>query len=231
MARLISRQKYIPGGFKMYDPHLRWTAPANASFQVICDQLRNARMANPGVTKANNLTTDANQIADEVDFFNATICEQHGWTDYISGSGGAAVPFPQGQPRPLRPLQRVKNVAVGAKVLVEWIASGAEAVPIDQATARAAVCSACPLNDPSDLTKLFTVPVSAAIHEALNARREMKLETPYDGSLHVCSACLCPMKLKVHVPFAKFYPNMSDEVKNALDPLCWIRRESAENLK
>ncbi len=226
MARLISRQKYIPGGFKMYDPHLRWTAPANASFQVICDQLRNARMANPGVTKANNLSTDANQIAEEVDAYNAAICERMGWTDFITGAGGAQVPFPQPQPPRPSPVQRVRNAAVGAKVLVEWIASGAEAVPVEQATARAEVCSKCPLNDASDFTKLFTVPVSAAIHEALNARREMKLETPYDGSLHVCSACLCPMKLKVHVPLAKFYPNMSEVTKVALHPSCWIRTEA-----
>jgi hypothetical protein len=229
MARLTSRQKFIPGGFKFYDPHLKWTAPANASFQVICDGLRNVRMANPGVTKANNLSTDANQIADEVDFFNASICERMGWNDYITGAqGGSAAPFPQPPPRSLP--QRLQSVAAGAKTIVEWITSGAEAVPQEQANARASVCSGCPLNDASDFTKLFTVPVSAAIHEALNARRDMKLETPYDGSLHVCSACLCPMKLKVHVPFEKFYSKMSQETKDALHESCWIRSEAANAL-
>ncbi len=232
MPRLLSRQKFIPNGFKFYDANLKWTAPANASFAVICDGLRNARLANPGITAAKGLNTDPNAIAEEVDFFNASICQQMGWTDFISGgSGGAAsVPFtpPQLTPRPPY-LRQLKNVVAGSEVIIEWIATGAEAVPSEQANSRAATCVKCPKNGRGGFETWFTVPVSNAIRAALNQRGEMKLETPYDGELGVCTACDCPMKLKVHVPFDKFFPKMSQASKDALNkenPTCWIISES-----
>ena len=78
MAKLTSRQKYIPNGFKFYDAVLKWSAPANASFQVICDQLRVARLANPGLAASKGLATDPAAIAEEVDSYNAAICQQMG---------------------------------------------------------------------------------------------------------------------------------------------------------
>lgn len=238
MPRLISRQKFIPNGFQFYDANLKWSAPRGASFQVICDGLRSARMANPGITSSKNLNTDPNAIAEEVDAFNAAICQQHGWNDFITGgSGGAAVPFQQQfhnqfrrQPRPPQasPLQKLANVAAGSEVLVEWIASGAEAVPQEQASRRAAVCAKCPLNEKGGWETWFTVPVSSAIKKALNKKGDFKLATPFDAELGVCSACSCPMSLKVWVPFEKFYGKMADESRDALHLDCWIRAEAPE---
>lgn len=230
MSRLKNRNKQIPNGLTFYDSNLRWTPQRGASFQVICDGLRTARMANPGITAAKNLSTDPNAIAEEVDNFNAALCEQHGWTDFITGPGGAAVPFQQGQQQRPRtnPLNILRNAAVGAEVLVEWIANGGEAAPQEQANSRAAVCVKCPLNLKGDWASLFTVPISNAIRKALGAKREMKLETPSDHELGVCTACDCPMALKVWVPFASFFPKMSKTAKDALNkenPVCWILQE------
>lgn len=235
MPRLKNRQKQIPNGLKFYDPALKWTAPANASFSVICDSLRGIRLANPGITAAKHLSTDPNAIADEVDTFNAVLCLQYGWTDFVSADGGGAIPFqsapetssqPHHQPPRLNPLQRLKSVAAGSEALVEWINSGAEAVPQKLSAARAAVCAKCPLNGRGGWEKWFTVPVSNAIRAALRHKGEFQLSTPSDDQLGVCEACLCPMPLKVHVPFDKFWPHMSPESKDALHPECWIRSES-----
>lgn len=229
MPRLKNRNKQVPNGMTFYDAVLRWTSQRGASFQVICDGLRTARMANPGVTAAKNLATDPNAIAEEVDNYIATHCERMGWTDFITGPGGAAVPFQQGQPRPVpNPISQLRNVAVGSEVLIEWIASGAEAVPQEQANGRAEVCAKCPLNKKGDWASLFTVPISNAIRKALGAKREMKLETPSDHELGVCTACDCPMALKVWVPYASFFPKMSQAAKDALNkenPICWIKTE------
>lgn len=231
MARLKNRQKFIPNGFKFYDPNLRWTAPLNASFATICDGLRSARLANKGVTAAKQLATDINAIAEEVDFYNATLCEQHGWTDYITGSaGGAAAPAPFYQPPNQQPpspslMSRARSVAAGSEALVEWIASGAEAVPQEKANQRAAVCAKCPLNGKGGWEKWFTVPVSNAIRAALRHKGEFKLATPDDDKLGVCEACSCPMALKVWVPFEKFFPKMPQADKDALHKDCWIRSE------
>jgi hypothetical protein len=70
--------------------------------------------------------------------------------------------------------------------------------------------------------------VSNAIRAALRHKSEFKLSTPFDDQLGVCEACLCPMALKVHVPFEKFFPHMTAEAKDALDNACWIRKEAAE---
>lgn len=225
MPRLNSRQKFIPGGFRFYDPHLRWTAPANASFQTIVDGLRVARMANPGVTKVNNLSTDPAIIAEEVDSFNATICEQHGWTDYYtSGAGGAAIPFLQVPPRPF--VQRARNLAVGTVVNVEWLASGAEAVPVEQANQRAETCAKCPLNDKEgDWLAKFAKSAQDGIRSQLNRKFEMKLETPFDEQLGSCRACDCPMALKVWIPLDKFLSKMLPAAKDALHESCWIKSE------
>jgi hypothetical protein len=226
MIRLNSRQKFIPGGFKFYDANLKWTAPNNASFQVICDSLRSARMANPGITAAKGLATDPAAIELEVDFFNASLCEQSGWTDYYTGgSGGAAgAPFLQEQFRP-QP-NRSKNLVAGTEAIVEWIASGAEAVPQSQSTSRAGVCAACSLNGRGDWTKWFTIPVANAIRAALRHKVEFKLSTPHDAVLGICEACHCVNSLKVHVPLDKFLPKMSQQAKDSLDPKCWIKTEA-----
>lgn len=226
MVRLKDRNKQIPGGMRFYESSIRFTAPPG-SLEAISQSVRNARLANPAACKQYNLSIDIEQVRNEVDFFNATMCKNAGWNDYILGAEGGASSAP---PFPLKPLVTLKekaaNVAAGASVLVEWISSGAEAVPMEQANARAEVCSKCPLNSKGGLESFFTTAVSAAIRKALDMRHEMKLSTPYDSELNVCSACLCPMSLKVHVPFDKFYPKMSDETKTALDPNCWIRSEA-----
>lgn len=212
---------------KFYDPVLKWTSPSWASFSVICDGLRSARMANPGLTASKGLATDPNAIADEVDNFIAAHCQQMGWNDFITGSGGSSAPFPvaQHQPRPSL-AQQGRNVAVGVETTLEWIASGAEAVPQEQSTSRAEVCTKCPLNTKGGWLSLFTVPAQKAIQAALNRKTEFKLTTPFDDQLGCCEACSCPMQLKVHVPFEKFFPKMTQPAKDGLDPNCWIVAES-----
>jgi hypothetical protein len=115
----------------------------------------------------------------------------------------------------------------GSEALVEWITSGAEAVPQAQAERRAGRCVVCPLNGRGDWSRWFTVPVSNAIRAALRHRSEFKLQTSFDAQLGVCEACSCPNGLKVWVPKEKFYPHMTEESKAALDPNCWIREEVA----
>lgn len=114
-------------------------------------------------------------------------------------------------------------------MLVEWLASGAEAVPQEQATGRGQVCAGCSLNEPGDLSNFFTRAASEAIRKALNTRREWKLETALDKKLGVCGACLCPLKLKVHLPIdrilAKILPESLDYIR-ANAPGCWLLKET-----
>lgn len=240
MYRLKNRQKQIPNGYQFYCPVLKYKPLKWSSFDVICQGILSSRKANAGLAKANNLSFDPGAIADELDAYNTAICQAHGYTDFITdGVGGPppAPPFPVGQRLYANPnqqgqqssrIQRLKNVAVGADTLVEWIASGAEAVPQEQASSRASVCAVCPKNGKGDWTTWFTAPVANAIRATISRKREMKLETPYDDQIGICTACDCPMELKVHVPFEKFFPKMSETAKvdlNKQDPVCWIITE------
>ena len=120
----------------------------------------------------------------------------------------------------------VSKVAAGVTALVSWIKSGAEAVPQEVANKHAEICASCPLNDRGDWTRLFTVPAQNAIRAAMSQRREWKLSTPSDDKLAVCSACNCPIPLKVWMPLQAITSKMPQESFNALHEACWIRQSA-----
>lgn len=232
MARLKDRNRQIPNGFIFLQPETQWKPPAFASFQTIVDSLIAHRMGNPFLVQKHGWSTDPVAVADEVDAFNAKVCQIMGWGDYIdAGAGGApSVPFPL----PNRPglFGKLNQVAAGGKTLVKWIARKEEAVSSNLAEERARLCTnlkgdgkACPLNTKGDWTAFFTVPVSNAIRAALEDRSRMNLSTPYDAQLGVCDGCNCPLKLKVHMPIARILEDMPTESFDSLVPDCWIRSE------
>lgn len=225
MAKLISRDRFIPGGWQFYQPEIKFTARPNMSFRGLVEALINARQANPHLVQKHGWSLDYDTVANEVDLFNATICEQMGWTDYFSAgtpeSGRRSFPHPQTHLHP----SRAGAVVGGAKILVDWIKSGAEAVPAEQAEKRALVCSRCPLNERGDFSRWFTVPVSEAIRATIADRNGMGLKTSHDEQLSICGACLCPLKLMVHIPLEMKLKSMNQESKDALWENCWIRAE------
>jgi hypothetical protein len=223
---LRNRQKQIPNGLRYYQAQTKWVARPG-SFSSIVDQVIAHRQANPWLRQS----IDRPTVENEVDLFNANLCAQQGWSDYIVGGDPPA--SPQSPPPGLA--NRLANVAGASPVLVEWIASGAEAVPNELANSRARTCcdidgkgTRCPMNEAGDLLRFFTVPVSEAIRSALNSRREMKLSTSRDDDLHVCTACSCPLKLMVHIPLERKLKALSAEAKSRLHSKCWVLREEAD---
>lgn len=232
MPKLLNRQKQVPNGMSFYCPILKYKSPPWASFQTICDGYRVAIIGNPGLAKARGLSSDPNWIADTVDTYIATNLAALGHNDFITGGSGVPqVPFQQPQIRPPSPARKIANLAVGAVVNIEWIASGSEAVPQEQANRRAEICSRCPKNPPeeSGWEKWFSIPAANAIRLAIEKKNDFKLVTPFDASLKVCNACDCPLILKVWTPFDKFFHKMPQDQKDALNkenPMCWIIEES-----
>jgi hypothetical protein len=108
---------------------------------------------------------------------------------------------------------------------LEWLFSGAKPVAPTLANRRAATCVACPFNDDSALSDLFTEPAANVIRKAIEARSEFKLETPYDPLLGTCKACQCILTLKVHCPLDIILKHMKPEVKKKLAVGCWITLE------
>ena len=232
MPRLKSRQSQIPNGFIFFQPETQWKPPPFASFQTIVDSLISHRKGNPYLVQKHGWSTDPVAVANEVDEFNAKVCQHMGWNDYVdAGAGGApTVPFPLLNPPSLS--GRLNQLVAGGKTLVKWVTRKEEAVPANLAEDRARICcnpnadgKPCPLNTKGDWTAFFTVPVSNAIRAAVEDRARMNLTTPYDDQLGVCDGCNCPLKLKVHMGIDSILADMPQESFDALVPGCWIRAE------
>ena len=234
MARLNNRSMQIPNGLTFYVPELNWRPRQFSSFNGIVDAVYHLILGNPSLQ--GKYPTDRTAVEDMVDEFNANICAQNGWTEYI-GRPEQAAPIPKGSPqRQQILLQSLRNAAAkakelvaGAKSLKEWVDSGEPAVPPEQSASRAATCADCPLNEQGDLTKWFTVPAAELIKKQLETLHERKLSTPSDDKISLCSACSCPLKLKVHTPIGWVLKALSDEAKARLKggKNCWILSEAS----
>ena len=219
MAQLKDPQKQIPGGYTFFEPSTKWSPAPFSSLDSIVTQLVQHRLGRPDLIAKNHWAVDPQTVLEEVKAYNVAVCERNGWTDYIMGSA-ETVPF---QP-PTRPslLARARNVAAGADTLVEWIQEGQPVV--DQATAetRSAICAACSKNGKGGLEAYFTVPVSNAIRRELERKQGMNLRTTHDEVLGVCTACSCPLPLKMWIPLSNILAKLPAESMKALDPSCWI---------
>lgn len=177
------------------------------------------RLANPAITAKHKLSTDFDSVGRELVAFQ---------------QARGALP-PTVLPKPAPPMSpppssgavaeavaAVKKMASGAALLFEWQESGQAPVDSELSAKRASICVDCPKNDQGGFTKYFTASVSENIRKRFQKLHDMKLTTPSDAVLGVCSACLCPLKLKVHTPLDLIVKRMKPEVRADLAPQCWI---------
>ena len=225
MPRLRDRNHQIPNGYRFGLPEANWKAPPFASFVQIVNQVQRIVAANPALAQSKGWPTARPDIENWVDEFNATICQMNGWTNYIVDGGSVWSP-----PKPV-PLSAARNVAAGAKTLASWISQGATPVSRQQGEDRALVCSKCPLNQPGDLSNFFTRATSELIRMQIQTAQDLDLTTPHDSKLGVCSACDCPMRLKIWTPLKNILEHLLPGAKAALDPKCWIPAEEKIELK
>lgn len=219
---------------KFYLPEVKWRARPGSSFDTIARELHRVIKGNAFLAAKHKWPTDIRGVEDWVDLYNAVVCQKMGWTKYITeDDGGPSVPKSPAphQRATLASLRnaaaRARELVAGAKTLLEWDDSGEPPVPPEQALSRARVCAACPLNDPSDLTAWFTVPAAELIQRRVERFAARKLVTPQDEHLNLCTACHCPLKLKVHIPLAWITKRLSPEQKEKLKggKNCWILSE------
>lgn len=231
MPRLKDRNKQIPNGFKFLEPSTGWSAPAWSSFDTIVRSLISNRKGNAFNTAKLKLATDFISVSNEVDAYNAKICEAHGWTEFILSEAT----FPKSAPRPqrsLRPLAAdgaspMKRASAGIKVMMDWLGSGLRPVEQSKAEARAAVCVLCPLNKSEE--GLFATLTEKAMNQVKNlieVKNAMDLRTALDEKLLACTACGCHNRLKVWTPIEHVLAGQTQETKEKLDHKCWVLAES-----
>lgn len=233
MARLKNRQLQIPGGMFFYIPDLKWQARKGSSLDSIVRETIAVLRGNPKVAAKLGWDLSVPAMTERVDTFNAQVCLQMGWNDYVLESDGAnALPKtvpPSLQLGKLRAAARAAaSLVAGAKTLLGWLDSGDPAVDAGQAEARAAVCAVCPHNPAkASLTDWFTVPASEIIRRQIERLDGRRLATSKDADLHVCDVCLCPLRLKVHTPLAWIAKQVPPDTLAKLRavPGCWVARE------
>jgi hypothetical protein len=232
MLRLKNRQSSIPNGLTFHQPEVpTWKPSFQPSFNSLCQQVLAMRRANPYLAQKSKWAMDPRAIEDEVDHFNALICQRMGWDQYIqSDQGSTPPPKQQGPSHPgevAAAAGRAAKIWSGVKTTNEWIDSGVPAVAGELAEKRALVCAGCQQNGQGDFTRWFTSPASEAIKRQIQKVSDRKLVTSQDAKLNICEVCLCPLKLKVHTPleFIKMHilPAVLAELKRIPD--CWIPKE------
>jgi len=121
----------------------------------------------------------------------------------------------------------ILKVLRSPREIFAWIASGRAPVDPGLAAARAATCLGCKKNGSGPLTQWFTEPCSALIREALEARHEFKMTTPYDAALGVCTACFCQLRLKCHEPIDIALKHLKADEEKELWENCWMLKEKS----
>ena len=231
--RLKDRNKQIPNGLTFLQPETNWRPPRYASFAIIVNAIISHRRRRPDLVQSKKWSLDQAVVAEELDAFNARLCAQHGWMDYITDGAGVVMP-----PKPTALLQQEKSVLAaaadkakkiwsGLETLGDWIDSNTPPVAKEVSESRASICAKCPRNGSGDWTTWFTKPASEIIRKNQEKLAFMKLSTTHDATINICEICLCPLKLKVHTPAQYIKAHMSQSVLAELRavPNCWIPKE------
>lgn len=223
---LANRNNFIPHGFKFIQSEIsdRELGDVNTSFNELVRRVIEIRKANPALVQKNHLSLDFETVANEVDAYNTAICKAHGWTQFITGDPSS--PFQRVRSPLLSRLEgaagSVNRIAAGVRTLLDWLGAGGRPVEKEEAESRAAICVTCPLNKPGNILSYFTAPVAKEIGLQLEMKNKLSLSTRLDGSLHICTGCDCPLRLKVWVPMEHILKFTTEETKKRLVPYCWI---------
>jgi len=204
-----------------HQPQTGWHAPTpvGSTFDQTVILIIKHRLANPAILIKHKLSVDVTAVGNELETY----------TRMRLGIPMAPMPNPQMPPRRLPEAVEgavvvVRRLAAGAALLFEWEESGQPPVANDVSTVRAALCVQCPKNDPQHMSKYFTQPVSDMLRKKLARLHAMNLTTPHDPKLGICSACLCPLKLKVHTPMDLIVKHLRPDAKAELWEKCWITK-------
>jgi hypothetical protein len=220
----FSRSQFPPGGWQFHQPATNWSAPTpkSSTFDQTVNLIIKHRLANGAIRVQHNLSVDPGVVGNELEAFTKARL-------------GIQEPTPPKQ-EPPQPLAQavagvvagLKNMAAGGALFLEWETEGLRPASAEQASSRASTCAQCPKNAPRDWASWFTESVAGMYRRKLERLHDLALSTPFDNELHVCAACNCPLRLKVHAPLPLILKHLTVDAKanlNRENPRCWILRE------
>lgn len=229
MPKLKDRQRQIPGGLRFKCSPLKYQSRPFSSFDTIVGELQRQIRSNPHLVRKHQYPIDRAGIEMWVDSYNAMICEQQGWLEYIEGGPDHIPESPPPKWMPAAALAKYGGRAVaGATSLLNWLGHGANPVPSEKAEFRGSVCAKCPQNRKRELKDLFVQSAAELIRRQIEFAKDVGLRTSHDAILGICDACNCPLPLMIHVPLEHKLAHLDEETFNALDAGCWVRSEKSQ---
>jgi hypothetical protein len=123
------------------------------------------------------------------------------------------------------PRSSAAKLADGARILVEWLGTGAETVNLSLAQTRGNVCLTCDRNKLGNRWLKLTSDLVRAIGDQMRAKDERNLRVIDEEKLGVCSACDCVIPLKIWLKRDILAERTSQEVLNDLPEWCWLKNE------
>jgi hypothetical protein len=194
--------------------------PKATTFDTTVTQIIQHRLANPALMLRHKLSTDRTVVANELENFTRARLGMQ--------------PLGAGNPKPmpsrtlpqavLGQVAAVAKMADGIGLLLDFIPNGTPVAP-ELAAKRAEVCSTCPKNSEKAFLSFFTQPASERLQKMVEARTELHLSTPYDEKLGICQICLCPMRLKCHLPMDVILSKTKPATMAEFPDHCWIKRQ------
>lgn len=183
------------------------------------DAIVKHRLANPAITAKHRLSTDPFVVNRELIAFQQARGALPPTQPIFFSPSSSLLPS-----RLVSVAADIKRAAQGTAVVLDWLSSGGSPVEQELANKRAATCVACPKNVSGSW---FTVAPAELIKSTLEARKDLKLETPNDAALKSCDVCKCLNRLKVWCPLSHIVAKTRPEIMAAFPNTCWIKCESA----
>lgn len=184
-------------------------------FNASVDAIIKHRLANPAITAKHQLATDPVAVGDELENYTRV---RLGIPKIQPASFRQSSSLPS---RVVAAAAAIKRAAQGTAVVLDWLQSGGAPVAQELADKRATICVRCPKNVEG---AWYTEDPAEIIKASLEARKDLKLETPSDGQLKSCDVCKCLMRLKVWCPLSHIMAKTKPEVMNEFPSNCWIAK-------
>ena len=208
------------GGWQYRQPQTGWLNPAAMIGEdASITEIQKHRQKNPAICAKHHLSTDRETIRKELTAFQQARGALPPTAPTFFQQARSSLPA-----RVVAAAADIKRAAQGTAVVLDWLTSGGAPVAQELANRRSDICVRCPKNVDGSW---YTVAPAELIKSTLEARKDLKLETPTDDELKSCDVCKCLMRLKVWCPLSHILSRTKPDVMAEFPSHCWVKCESA----
>ena len=221
--KLKSRDKWIPGAFQMIHPEAGQKKPWTGGFNEIVRLEMDFRSRNPAIVEKNGWSLDPDDIANDVDAYNAQRMVAAGYFNFVDLEGVTPSQKKTSTGLFKNAANAVANVKTAVAIYRDLFGPDGKVVAKEEAERRAAICILCPKNDTAGgLKKYFVKEAARELMGVFGMLKDMDVTTSHDDKLGVCEACECPMVAKVHVSNEILKKHIKPDQVDKLHQDCWI---------